>query len=149
MVYLCLHISPILARDEGISRTISPCISNIKSKILIKASQMIFFADSSNWCNSEVQFRCKNGFCIRSWKKCDGVKHCSDGSDEAHCSLCRPDQFKCEDSRCIDKKLVCNGIKDCSESEDEIGCGKFLFLTRILNKCKAWLSSTISLLPVI
>ena len=33
-------------------------------------------------------FRCYNtGACIRQVKVCDGIAHCSDGSDETNCSM--------------------------------------------------------------
>ena len=31
-------------------------------------------------------FRCSNGQCVRSSDRCDGIRDCSDGSDETGCS---------------------------------------------------------------
>ena len=39
-------------------------------------------------CSGEDDFRCgSTGACIRRAQLCDGVMHCSDGSDEANCSM--------------------------------------------------------------
>lgn len=35
---------------------------------------------------SEDQFTCKNSACIPVDKRCDGTRHCIDGSDESNCS---------------------------------------------------------------
>ena len=86
-------------------------------------------SENEDWCDPKIQFRCSNGFCIRKWKMCDGVKHCVNGSDEHGCrkTHCRTDQFKCQDSKCIDKELICNGFFDCKGGEDELDCTRGLY----------------------
>ena len=37
-------------------------------------------------CQSNDWFQCKDGICITKVWKCDGVKHCLDGSDEDNCN---------------------------------------------------------------
>ena len=82
------------------------------------------FLAEKNWCDPQIQFRCSDGFCIRKWKRCDGVRDCTNGSDEKHCMFCGNDQFKCQDSKCIDNELVCDGAFDCKGGEDELACTK-------------------------
>ena len=31
-------------------------------------------------------FICDNGLCTKSYKRCDGINHCDDNSDERNCS---------------------------------------------------------------
>ena len=38
-------------------------------------------------CQSNDWFQCKDGICITKVWKCDGVKHCLDGSDEDSCNV--------------------------------------------------------------
>lgn len=35
----------------------------------------------------EDDFQCKNGECVPLVNLCDGLPHCKDGSDEAHCGM--------------------------------------------------------------
>lgn len=36
---------------------------------------------------SDDQFTCKNSQCISVTQRCDGTRHCSDGSDELSCVI--------------------------------------------------------------
>lgn len=36
---------------------------------------------------SDDQFTCKNSDCISVDQRCDGTRHCSDGSDELNCAF--------------------------------------------------------------
>ena len=39
---------------------------------------------------SQDQYTCKNLQCIKVDQRCDGTRHCSDGSDEVNCTLIKP-----------------------------------------------------------
>lgn len=87
-------------------------------------------------------FKCNNGECIPTWWKCDGVKDCTDNSDELGCGeesttllpvakvkpptssrdKCKPTQFHCDSGECISKRFLCDGTPDCQNGEDERGC---------------------------
>ncbi|CAD5112278.1 DgyrCDS1507 [Dimorphilus gyrociliatus] len=72
------------------------------------------------------QIRCASDFvCLPAERKCDGVKQCTDGSDELFCNkeaCTSTGQFKCKNQRCINKGWVCDGHDDCKDGSDESHC---------------------------
>jgi len=75
------------------------------------------------------QYDCADGsYCIPAEFKCDGMRECRDGSDEAEytCRRCTPSDFMCSDGRgCIDSQKKCDGFENCHDGSDEleINCG--------------------------
>ena len=87
-------------------------------------------------------FWCNNGNCVDARFACDGVNHCSDGSDEFGClgksgnrmteaavagnwrQACADEQaFSCTlAGPCLTPAGVCDGVKDCAGGEDEMHC---------------------------
>ena len=69
--------------------------------------------------------------CIDPSKICNGVKDCSDQSDELNCKTrlpmilagtCSKDEFQCDDSICIPMTFKCDGTNDCIDGSDEKDC---------------------------
>ena len=97
------------------------------------------------------QFRCTNGQCVSSSFRCNGIRGCTDGSDERNCSKfliyfdcfnsssyiwtliatictvsCQSGAFRCNNGTCISSSDRCDGNRDCTDGSDEIGCSKLL-----------------------
>ncbi|XP_037943043.1 modular serine protease-like [Teleopsis dalmanni] len=76
---------------------------------------------------SADQWSCKSGQCINIVQVCDGVKHCSDGSDETfeNCQeLSCPDYaFRCAYGGCVRGTSRCDNVTDCVDGSDEALCG--------------------------
>ena len=80
-------------------------------------------------CPSNSEFTCSNGECILKARFCDGLRDCTDGSDEPHgCQgRCNKHEYSCNNGRCITKGMKCNGIDDCGDSSDETHCRNRIF----------------------
>ena len=74
---------------------------------------------------------CANGECIKAGEKCDGHKHCSDGSDETtetcgtNCEKVEG-RFACSNGQCKNIHYKCNGRTECPDGSDETiwGCAQ-------------------------
>merc|ERR1719440_2019129 len=67
-------------------------------------------------------------FCIPMDDKCNGIRDCPSGSDEAM-DLCEPDctgAINCSTGtgrpNCVPPAWQCDGVSDCVDGEDETGC---------------------------
>ncbi|XP_065207242.1 uncharacterized protein LOC135836375 [Planococcus citri] len=92
-------------------------LSNVKN--LGKNEEPITHCE--NW-----QFACKNGQCSAKPFICDGLKDCSDGSDETYeqcrnttSMKCDKNRFQCHYGACIKSEYKCDGLKQCIDGSDE------------------------------
>ncbi|ESN95750.1 hypothetical protein HELRODRAFT_86330, partial [Helobdella robusta] len=67
------------------------------------------------------EFQCKNRGCIPQSRRCDGVVHCSDESDEQNCA-CTDRYMPCKNGPCVHVDWRCDGQADCPLADDEAGC---------------------------
>ena len=92
--------------------------------------------DLENFVCPHNLFTCHNKECVLSNSKCDGTKHCSDGSDEWDCGndeeeeeeeeerLCPIEFWECDSQECIPHKNRCDGSRHCHDGSDERDCSK-------------------------
>ncbi|KAH9500820.1 hypothetical protein Btru_073101 [Bulinus truncatus] len=76
------------------------------------------------YCTScpDHKWRCASGQCITTQKRCDGVTHCNDESDEENCAPCLPGYLKCNNDKCVANDTRCNSVNDCIDNSDEEYC---------------------------
>ncbi|XP_029343828.1 modular serine protease isoform X3 [Acyrthosiphon pisum] len=78
-------------------------------------------------CPGVTEYGCGSGECIDVSNTCNGIRDCSDGSDETSL-LCEtvlcPAQytFRCKYGACISNKNICDGIEQCADGSDEEKC---------------------------
>ncbi|KAG1651176.1 Basement membrane-specific heparan sulfate proteoglycan core protein [Nymphon striatum] len=74
---------------------------------------------------SHHEFRCQNNQCISRRARCDGIRHCRDGSDELQCEFtpCNEREFRCNNGQCVDNSARCDGFEHCDDGTDELHCG--------------------------
>lgn len=72
-------------------------------------------------CHPEDSRACPDRCIPKEWW-CDGVKDCSNGSDEENCNFtCPPEHFTCSPTACIPLKRRCDGHHDCLFGDGECG----------------------------
>lgn len=70
----------------------------------------------------EGEWKCANGLCVPSKRRCDGHFNCYDMTDEYNCE-CGTDEFHCGNkTSCLPLSMRCNGYIDCWDGSDEINC---------------------------
>ena len=70
----------------------------------------------------ECEHKCSDGTCIHWNAKCNYIRECPDGSDEANCPCDPPMYFKCDNHYCIPSWRQCDGVNDCNDMSDEDNC---------------------------
>ena len=85
----------------------------------LKQFYRIKYANSySNLAQNRIDFRPNFLLFIQV---CDGVKDCSDGSDETimGCKTETCDGFQCKNGNCISNLMTCDNEDDCGDASDE------------------------------
>ncbi len=67
-------------------------------------------------------YRCRDGSCAYSGKRCNFIRECGDGSDEEDCPCEEPEGFRCSNGHCIQARRRCDLVTDCNDNSDEMGC---------------------------
>uniref|UniRef100_A0A915CAZ8 Uncharacterized protein n=1 Tax=Parascaris univalens TaxID=6257 RepID=A0A915CAZ8_PARUN len=83
----------------------------------------------SNCSDSQILCGGSNPSCISRLYLCDGIRQCSDQTDELNCPqrICSRDQFQCHGkNKCLPAMSVCNGISECEDASDENYCNSRL-----------------------
>ena len=73
----------------------------------------------------QTHFQCPgDGYCLPVYVRCNQVRDCPGGQDEARCdSYTCPGFFRCRSSTvCVHVSHVCDGILDCPQDDDELLC---------------------------
>ncbi|XP_072172014.1 uncharacterized protein [Diadema setosum] len=72
---------------------------------------------------------CGTGECVHLVYQCDGVRDCSNGSDETSCpdaeSACSNTSFTCLNGSCIPISFYCDNVTHCADGSDEISCAPY------------------------
>ena len=110
--------------------------------LLVLLASLALLQVEGQGCPELTQWQCDDGGCINNaWgyeDKCDGERHCEDGSDE-HPSVCGTDcdvvkggGFACADGQqCVRAVDKCNGVRlrtpHCADFSDESAntCGEW------------------------
>ncbi|XP_048838564.1 LOW QUALITY PROTEIN: sortilin-related receptor [Brienomyrus brachyistius] len=85
------------------------------------------------------QFPClRPPTCIPDWQRCDGRRHCQDGSDEISCPTQGPltcvNGTLCADGEaCVTESEKCDGFVDCSDHSDEDNCSSDTRIYKVQN----------------
>lgn len=97
----------------------------IEGRILAEDGRHCYSVNHVSNC-TDKSFRCSDGGCVPFQLTCDGVTHCSDGSDEeaGYCGhrTCPLGWFQCLNKRCIPQNNTCNTVDNCGDSSDETNC---------------------------
>ena len=73
----------------------------------------------------ETHFQCPDGgYCLPVYVRCNQVRDCPGGQDEARCDIYTcPGFFRCRASTvCLHVSHVCDGILHCPQDDDELFC---------------------------